>query len=95
MEFISYASDYDLYEGQRDIGQLPTDQQDALINAILGVDEHEDFRALTVDWNVKKSRWKAYGLFVFSSGFAWSALESSKTLTVEPVRISRRSFPFS
>jgi hypothetical protein len=58
--FISYTNEYDLYEGEVDIGSLPVELQDDLIKLTLDADGN--FRDFVMKHNIKKSQ--AEGLWL-------------------------------
>lgn len=62
--FTSYATPYDSFVGQRDIGSLHKDEADRLIREIFSKDA--DFRELVTEWNVKKRQ--AEGLWFLVVG---------------------------
>lgn len=62
--FTSYATPYDSFVGQRDIGSLHKDEADRLIREIFSRDA--DFRELVTEWNVKKKQ--AEGLWFLVVG---------------------------
>ena len=70
-EFISYASEYDLYVGRKSIGDLSVEEQDELIKAILSADG--DFRKLVVQKEVKKSQAEGLSSLVVFTGVALEA----------------------
>lgn len=62
--FISYASEYDLYKGEKSIASLTAAEQDELINALL--DPARDFRELVVHQGIKKTQAEGlWSLIVF------------------------------
>lgn len=74
-EFVSYASEYDLYVGRRSIGELSVQEQDELIKAILCPDG--DFRKLVVHKDVKKSQVEGLSSLIV---FAGVALEEARQI---------------
>jgi len=62
--FTSYATPYDSFVGQRDIGGLHKEDADRLIRAIFSA--NTDFRELAVEWNVRKKQ--AEGLWFLVGG---------------------------
>lgn len=66
--FISYASEYDLYRGEKDIDALVSEEQDELIRFILEPDK--DFRELVVRKDVKKSQAEGLWSLVVFVGLA-------------------------
>lgn len=62
--FTSYATPYDSFVGQRDIGGLHKEDTDRLIRSIFSTDT--DFRELVVEWNVRKKQ--AEGLWFLVVG---------------------------
>ena len=67
-EFISYASEYDLYVGRRSIGELTAPEQDELITSILASDG--DFRKLAVRKEIKKSQAEGVWALIVFTGLA-------------------------
>ena len=74
--FVSYASQYDLYEGEKGIDALSSEEQDELIRFIMEPDK--DFRELVVRKGVKKPQ--AEGLWSLVV-FVGLALEDAKRIT--------------
>lgn len=66
--FISYASEYDLYRGEKGIDALASEEQDELIRFILEPDK--DFRELVVRKKVKKSQAEGLWSLVVFVGLA-------------------------
>lgn len=73
---ISYANEYDLYKGDKDIASISEEDQDKLIRYILEPDR--DFRELVVEYGIKKSQ--AEGLWSLVV-FAGCALKDAKRIT--------------
>lgn len=66
--FVSYASSYDLYVGENDIGTLSPAQQDELIRETLAAEGNP--RDLIVKWDVKKSQAEGLWTLIVIVGFA-------------------------
>lgn len=64
--FTSYATPYDSFVGQRDIGSLHRDEADRLIREIFSKDA--DFRELVTEWNVKKRQAEGLWFLVVALG---------------------------
>lgn len=64
MEFVSYASDYDMFKGRRSIAEIPIQEQDELIRLI--VSPGGDFREMVVKQDIRKSQAEGlWALIVF------------------------------
>jgi hypothetical protein len=74
-EFITYATEYDLYTGSRSIGDLPVVEQDALIREIFSAET--DFRQTVVTKQIKKAQAEGLWNLVVLAGLA---LESSRRI---------------
>jgi hypothetical protein len=74
-EFITYATEYDLYTGRCSIGDLSTDDQDALIREIFSAET--DFRETVVAKQIKKAQAEGLWSLVVLAGLA---LESSRRI---------------
>lgn len=75
MEFISYASDYDMFVGRRSIAEINAQEQDELIRLVFAQDG--DFREMVVRLDIKKSQ--AEGLWAIVV-FVGLALEGARVI---------------
>lgn len=73
--FISYATEYDSYKGEKSVGSLSQEQQDELIRTVF--DPSQDFRTLVVSHNLIKAQVEGLWAVVVLVG---SALEGARLI---------------
>ncbi len=85
---VSYANEYDLYEGEGDIGSLPAELQDDLIKLTLGTDGNS--RGFVMKHNIKKSQAEGLWSLVVMLGFALEnkgAINNFESRTYEDIQL--------
>jgi len=86
--FISYANEYDLYQGEVDIGSLPVELQDDLIKLTLDADGN--FRDFVMKHNIKKSQAEGLWSLIVMLGTALErkgAINNFESRTYEDIQL--------